>query len=67
MVIWYRTLQGILTLIIMLGVGMMFVYACDAANYTHAMVVLIVGSIILTYMMVWVAKVQNNIENRKRK
>lgn len=67
MVIWYRTLQVLLTMIFMWGIGMMFTYVYDTTNYTHGMVVILVGSIILTLMLVWVAKIQNNIENRKRK
>lgn len=61
MVIWYRILQVILTLIIMWGVGSVFTYVYDTTNYTHGMMVLFAGSIILTLMIVWVGTIQNNI------
>lgn len=61
MVIWYRILQVILTLTFMWGVGAMYTYVYETTNYTRGSVVLLVGSIILTLMIVWVGTIQNNI------
>lgn len=60
MVIWYRILQVLITLGIMYGVGAMFTYVYDTNHYTYALLTIIFGSITLTLMIVWVAKIQNN-------
>lgn len=61
MVIWYRILQVILTMFIMWGVGAMFTYVYDTTNYTHGMMVLFAGTIIIAFLIVWVGTIQNNI------
>lgn len=59
-------MQVILTGVILWGVGAMFTYVYDTTNYTYGFIVIIVGSINLTLIMVWVAQLQNNIENRRK-
>lgn len=44
----------------MYGVGAMFTYVYDTNHYTYALLTIIFGSITLTLMIVWVAKIQNN-------
>lgn len=66
MVAWWRTLQVILTMVILWGAGAIITYVYDTTNYTHGFIVIIVGSIILTLMILWVGTIQNNIENRRR-
>lgn len=67
MVTWWRTLQTAIFIGASLGTGWMMAYLYDTTNYLNGLVALVIGSGILTLMVVWGAKIQNNIENRKRK
>lgn len=67
MVAWLRTLQTAIFIGASVGTGLMMSYLYDTTNFLNGLVALVIGSGILTLMVVWASKIQTNIENRKRK
>lgn len=65
MVIWWKTLQIILTATIIVAITWLFWYLFEAQTIWSAAVALYSVSFGSTLLVVWAAAIQNNIDKRR--